>query len=131
MKKFFDEFKTFAMKGNFIDLAVGVVVGSAFTGIVNSLVNDVFMPIVALITGDVNFADLKCVLKGEITLNYGAFIQALVNFIIIAICMFLVVKFINKLKETNKKEEEQKEEVKEDSDELKELKKIVSLLKKK
>ena len=131
MKKFFDEFKTFAMKGNFVDLAVGVVVGSAFSSIVNSLVNDIFMPIVALITGDVNFADLKVVLKGDITLNYGAFIQTLVNFLVIAVCMFLVVRFINKAKELNAKEEEKKEEVKEDSPELKELKKIISLLKKK
>ena len=127
MKKFFEEFKKFAVKGNVLDMAIGVVIGSAFTAIVNSLVNDIIMPLVALITGDVNFAELKVTLKGDITLNYGSFIQFVVNFILVALVLFFVVKGINKLKEP--KVEEKKEP--EPSEELKALNKIGALLEKK
>lgn len=135
MKKFFEEFKTFAVKGNVLDMAIGVVIGGAFTAIVTSLVNDIIMPFIALLTGDVAFGDLAVILKGEgenaITLNYGNFIQVVVNFILVALVLFFVVKAINKLKASK---EEPKEEVKEEpkeSDELKQLKKIVRLLEKK
>ena len=130
MKKFLDEFKQFAVKGNVLDMAIGVVIGGAFTAIVTSLVNDIIMPFIALITGNVAFGDLALTLKGDITLNYGAFIQCVVNFVLVALVLFFVVKAINKM---NKPKEEVKEEPKkpEQSEELKALKKIIKLLEKK
>ena len=114
MKKFFEEFKTFAMRGNVVDMAIGVVIGGAFGAITTSLVNDIFMPILSLFTGGVNFGGLFIPLKsvegvtfktieeanaaGVVTINYGSFIQYIINFILIAFCMFLVVKAINKTK---------------------------------
>ncbi|MDO5046430.1 large-conductance mechanosensitive channel protein MscL [Campylobacter sp.] len=101
---FVKEFKEFAMRGNVLDMAVGVVIGGAFGKIVSSLVGDVIMPIVGVLTGGVNFTDLKIVLKeaaGEVpavTINYGSFIQVTVDFIIIAFCIFCVIKAINSLK---------------------------------
>ena len=116
---FIADFKKFAVKGNVMDMAVGVVVGSAFSGIVNSFVNDVIMPLVGILTGGVNFSDQKATLKaavmdGEtvvkeaVTLNYGAFIQAIVNFFIIALSVFIVVRVLNKAKD--KLEEKKKAE---------------------
>ena len=132
MKKFIEEFKKFAIKGNVVDMAIGVVIGGAFTSIVNSLVNDIIMPLIALLVGDVSFADLGIVLKGEgetaIVLKYGNFIQVIVNFILVALVLFFVVKAINKLKEPEVKEEPKEPEP---SDELKALNKIVELLEKK
>ena len=110
-KKFFQEFKEFAMKGNIIDLAVGVVIGGAFNKIVSSLVKDVIMPLVGLLTGGVNFEYLTLVLKAEeggkpaVTLNYGVFIQKVVDFLIIALSIFIMIKIINRL---NRKKEEEK-----------------------
>lgn len=100
------EFKEFAMKGNVIDLAVGVVIGAAFGRIVNSLVTDVMLPPLGLLTGGIDFTDMKLVIKhgdaakkiSDVTINYGAFISILIQFIIIAFCIFLVVKAINALK---------------------------------
>ena len=102
------EFKEFAMRGNVIDLAVGVVIGGAFGKIVTSLVNDVIMPPIGLLTGGVDFADKKWVLKAadntdpahkvaEVAVNYGVFINTLIQFLIIAFAIFLVVKAINRL----------------------------------
>ena len=92
----FKEFKEFAMRGNVIDLAIGVVIGGAFQKIVNSLVNDIIMPAISLLTGKVYFSDL--VFKvGNISINYGTFITTIINFIIIAFSIFLLVKYINKL----------------------------------
>ena len=133
MKKFLDEFKEFAMKGNVLDMAVGVIVGTSFSSIVNSLVNDIFMPLIAALTGEVQFTELKLVLKGlddtAITINYGNFIQTVVNFLIVAFCLFMVVRSINRLKESLelKKEEETTQEAK-PSDELVALNKIIELL---
>lgn len=97
MKKFFNEFKEFAMKGNVLDMAIGVVIGASFSSIVSSLVNDIFMPLIAVLTGDVQFSELKLVLKGTgdnaVTINYGSFIQNIVNFLIVTLCLFLVVEF--------------------------------------
>ena len=129
MKKFINEFKKFAIQGNFIQMAVGIIIGGAFSSIVQSLVADIFMPIIACITGDVNFSDLCINLKGDITLNYGNFIQALFNFVVIALCMFIVVKVMNTITEGAKKEKEEAKKV--ESDELLELKKITALLEKK
>lgn len=101
---FIQEFKEFAMRGNVLDMAVGVVIGGAFGKIVSSLVGDVIMPVVGVLTGGVNFTDLKIVLKeaiGEapaVTINYGSFIQTMVDFLIIAFCIFCVIKAINSLK---------------------------------
>ena len=114
MKKFFEEFKKFAMRGNVIDLAVGVVVGGAFGKITNSLVNDIIMPAVSMLTGGINFSDWKLVLKkavienGEeiaaaVTVNYGTFISVIIDFIILAFAVFCMVKAINSLH--RKKEE--------------------------
>lgn len=110
MGKFITEFKEFAVKGNVIDMAVGVIIGGAFGKIVTSLVNDVIMPIVGMLTGGVSFADEKIKLAEAkegaeaVYLNYGQFIQNVVDFIIIAFCIFLMIKGIMKLKK--KKEEE-------------------------
>ena len=111
MKKFLSEFKAFAMRGNVVDMAVGVVIGGAFGSITTSLVNDIFMPLLGVITGGINFGGLFYALDGQKyasieaaqaagvgTLNYGAFIQYVINFILIAFCMFLVVRLMNKLK---------------------------------
>lgn len=126
MKKMLKEFKTFIERGNVIDLAVGVVIGTAFTGIVNSLVNDVITPIIGLIIGKIDFSNL--VIPGT-AIKYGSFINNIINFFIIAICVFLLVKFINKLTSLKKKKEEVKEEVKK-SDETLLLEEILTELKK-
>ena len=108
---FVKEFKAFAMRGNVLDMAVGVVIGGAFGKIVSSLVADVMMPFISIITGGVNFTDWKFVLKQavmqaetivspEVSVNYGIFIQVVFDFIIIAFCIFLVIKVINKLKKS-------------------------------
>ena len=102
------EFKSFAMRGNVVDMAVGIVIGAAFGKIVSSFVNDVLMPPIGMMMGGVDFSDLAIVLKdavGEtaaVTVNYGAFIQTVLDFLIIAFAIFMVVKAMNNLK---KKEE--------------------------
>ena len=99
MKKFMEEFKKFISRGNVMDMAVGVIIGGAFTAIVNSLVNDVMMPVLSLITGGLDFSQLCIVLgegEGAATLNYGSFIAAVINFLLIAIVVFCLVKTINK-----------------------------------
>jgi len=104
------EFKEFVMKGNVIDLAVGLTVGVAFKEVVSSLVNNIIMPPVGLFLGGKNFRDLKVILKEatinttEVAIGYGAFIGALVDFLIIALAIFLVVKLVNKMQK--KREEE-------------------------
>ena len=101
MKKLLKEFRDFAFKGNVIDMAVGVVIGAAFTGIVTSIVNDLFTPLIAKLTGSVDFTALAIPL-GEgaeaPTIALGSFIQAVINFFLIAICVFAFVKFVNKLR---------------------------------
>lgn len=109
MKKFLKEFKEFAMKGNVVDMAVGVVIGAAFGKIVTSLVNDIIMPVVGVITGGTNFSEYKWVIKQgvaqgteiitpEVAVTWGAFVQTVVDFLIIAFCIFMAIKFINKLR---------------------------------
>lgn len=118
MSKFLNEFKEFAVKGNMVDTAVGIIIGGAFGKIVSSLVNDIVMPLFAAIIGDGAFKDLTVTLKeavldpatGEeikaaVMWNYGSFIQECVDFLIIAFVIFLLIKGINKMKEANKKEE--------------------------
>ncbi len=111
MKEFFKEFKKFISKGNVIDMAVGIIIGSAFTAIVNSLVNDVMMPLLSILTGGLDFTALRIVLgegEGAATLNYGAFIAAVINFLLIAFVIFTMIKAMNKL--SRKKAEAHKEE---------------------
>ena len=101
MGKIIKEFKEFAFKGKVIDMAVGVVIGSAFTGIVTSIVNDLFTPLIAKITGSVDFTALAIPLGEGVeapTIALGNFIQAVINFFLIAICVFAFVKFVNKLR---------------------------------
>ncbi len=95
---FFKEFKEFAVKGNVIDLAVGVIIGGAFGKIVTSLVNDVVMPVITLITGQGNYKDLAITLPNAGKLNYGLFISNVVDFVIIAFVIFIFVKQINRFK---------------------------------
>jgi large conductance mechanosensitive channel len=139
MSKFLNEFKEFAMRGNVIDMAVGVIIGGAFGKIVSSIVDDILMPPIGWLIGGVNFSDLKITLPAmEIpgvekvataTINYGNFIQNLIDFIIIAFCVFLLVKGINKL--SKKKEEPAPEAPAEPSNEEKLLTEIRDLLKEK
>lgn len=116
MAKVIQEFKEFAMRGNVIDLAVGVIIGGAFGKIVTSIVNDIILPPVGVLIGGVKFSDLKITIKEkmldvagkeipEVTLNYGNFIQMIFEFIIIAFSIFMMVKMINKINLTKKKEE--------------------------
>lgn len=90
------EFKEFAMRGNVMDLAIGIIIGGAFQKIVNSLVNDIIMPAISILTGKVDFSNLT-IAMGEISINYGTFITTIVNFIIIAFSVFLLVRYINNL----------------------------------
>jgi large conductance mechanosensitive channel len=104
------EFKEFAIKGNVVDLAVGVVIGGAFSKIVTSMVNDIIMPLVVTLTGGVNFTYLKFVIKeahgnaSEVAINYGNFIQNSIDFLIVSFSIFLFIKLINKLKREKKSE---------------------------
>ncbi|WP_214700143.1 MULTISPECIES: large conductance mechanosensitive channel protein MscL [unclassified Exiguobacterium] len=98
------EFKKFAMRGNVIDLAIAVVLGAAFTAIVNSLVNDIFMPLLGIIIGGIDFSSLKVSVLG-VDVLYGNFIQQIVSFVLIAIALFLIVKVINRLQREKEVEE--------------------------
>lgn len=110
----FKEFKEFAMRGSVIDLAVGVIIGGAFGKIVTSLVDDIIMPPIGFITGGIDFSDMKLVITqadeaagvGEVAVNYGNFINILIQFVIIAFCIFLLIKGINSLRREEKKTEE-------------------------
>ena len=108
MKKFAKDFKEFALRGNVIDMAIGVVIGGAFGAIVSSLVNNIIMPLISIVTGAVNVADLKVMIPnitgGQVELAYGAFIQAIIDFFLIALSIFICIKIIGKLH--RKKEEE-------------------------
>ena len=108
--KLVDEFKAFIMRGNVVDMAVGVIIGGAFGKIVTSLVNDIFMPIIGMILGNVDFTSLEIKLGEPVegaeqaAIKYGMFIQEIVNFLIIALCIFMFIKLITKMQK--KKEEE-------------------------
>ena len=140
MKKLLNEFKEFAMRGNVLDMAVGVVIGTAFGKITTSLVNDVFMPLIGLIIGGIDLGQLNIVLKPEtvnaagetvaaVTLGIGTFLSTIIDFILVAFVIFLMVKAINQLHKLGKKneEEEPEEEPKPTSEEL--LTEIRDLLK--
>lgn len=105
MFKFVDEFKKFIMRGNVIDLAIGVVIGAAFAKIVDAMVADIFMPIIGLVTGGFDISSKSQVLYGDAKLHWGHFLQMVINFVIIGFCLFLVVKGMNVLESRLKKEE--------------------------
>lgn len=124
MKKstFLKDFKAFIMRGNVMDMAVGVIIGGAFSKIVSSLVNDVIMPLLGLLVGEVSFADLKWVMKAAtvdadgtvlteaVTLNYGQFLQNIFDFLLIALCIFAAIRIVSNVTKRLKKQEEPKEE---------------------
>ena len=104
MKKFFEEFKDFAMRGNVMDMAVGVIIGGAFGKIVTSLVDNVIMPLVGLATGGYDLAGLSLKVD-EAEVKYGLFVQNIVDFLIVALCIFLMIKAVNKVSKKKKEEE--------------------------
>lgn len=118
------EFKEFISRGNVVDLAVGVIIGGAFSTIVSSLVNDILMPIIGMILGGINFSNLSITI-GEAKIMYGSFIQNIIDFLIVAFCVFIFVKFINELSRIGhrktKKEEEKVEVVETELDVLKDI----------
>lgn len=106
MKKFFKEFKEFISKGNVMDMAVGIIIGGAFTAIVTSLVEDIISPILGLF-GGLNFSEMSVTLLGDVTLNYGSFITAIINFLIMALVIFALIKALNSASKRMKKTEEE------------------------
>lgn len=115
MKNFIEEFKTFINKGNVMDLAVGVIIGGAFQSIINSLVNDIVMPILSIFTGGLDFSSYSIAIgsqEGAATINYGSFISTIIDFILMALVVFIMIKNLNKMKEKMEKKEEVKEEIK-------------------
>ncbi|MCY7783094.1 MULTISPECIES: large conductance mechanosensitive channel protein MscL [unclassified Bacillus (in: firmicutes)] len=120
------EFKAFAMRGNIVDLAIGVVIGGAFGKIVTSLVNDIIMPLVGLLLGGLNFSGLSFTF-GDAVVKYGSFIQTIVNFLIISFSIFIVIRTLNGLRRKKEAEEEAAEEALDAQEEL--LKEIRDLLK--
>ncbi len=112
MKSFFGEFKAFALRGNVLDLAIGVVIGTAFSNITNSLVTNIVTPPLGLLLGNIDFKDLAVQLDGSVKIQYGLFLQALVDFIIIALALFLMVRFINRLVRAERHKDPQPEETK-------------------
>ncbi len=145
MIKYWQEFKSFAIKGNVIDLAVAVIIGAAFGKIVSSLVSDVIMPLVSVIVGGVDFTTWKWILKKEITsngiitnaavvMNIGSFLQNIFDFLIISLAIFLMIKMISKIKSrlaTEEKQAEEKKDIQQSSAEQKLLVEIRDILKEK
>lgn len=116
MANFLKEFKDFAMRGNVIDMAVGVIIGAAFGKIISSLVDDIIMPLIGVATGGMNFTDYKWVIQQavmegeevitpEVAVNWGTWVQTVVNFLIVAFCIFVAIKFMNQLQRQKKEEE--------------------------
>ncbi len=119
------EFKKFIARGNVLDLAVGVIVGSAFSSIVTSLVNNIFTPVIGLVLGGVDFSNLSITFR-DTQIMYGAFIQSVMDFLIVAFCLFIVVKIVNRVTAKKEKKEEKKDTR---SAELKTLEEIRDILK--
>ncbi len=118
---FWTEFKTFIARGNVLDMAVGVVVGSAFTAIVNQLVSGIINPLIGKLFGDINLTDYKIVLTeateetAEVAIMYGSFIQAIINFLLIAFSVFVMVRTLNKVKDALKKKEDEEKKAEEEA----------------
>ena len=127
MKKIISEFKEFISKGNVLDMAVGVIIGGAFSKIVSSLVNDVMMPLIGIIIGGHDFTNLS-IKVGNAKIMYGSFLQNVVDFLIVAFCLFTVIKIINRFKKKQEKNEN-KEKIKTPSEEVILLSEIRDLLK--
>ena len=140
---FLEEFKTFIARGNVVDMAVGVVIGSAFTAIVNELVQGIINPLIGKLVGNINLSDLKIVLAAatedtpESAILYGSFIQSIINFLIVAFSVFFIIRTMNKIKdglkkkeEAEKKEEKKEEKIAEPSEEILLLREIRDSLKK-
>ena len=110
-KGFFGEFKAFIMRGNVVDMAIGIIIGSAFTAIVNSFVNDIINPVIGLLIGKVDFTELRVILiaatedASEVAIRYGNLIQAIVKFLLTAFVLFFIVRFMNKMRELQAKKE--------------------------
>jgi large conductance mechanosensitive channel len=109
MKGFLNEFKKFALRGNMLDLAIGVVIGTAFNNIVNSLVTNILTPPLGLLTGNINFKDLTLNLGGTVRIEYGLFIQSVVTFLITALALFVLVRFMNRLAARTETDDQPKE----------------------
>ncbi len=105
IKSFFNEFKKFAMRGNVMDMAVGIIIGAAFGKIVDSMVKDIMMPPIGLLLGKVDFSDLKWKIADDVSINYGIFLNNVISFIIVAFAVFVLIKAVNKLQEKMIKEE--------------------------
>lgn len=105
IKSFFNEFKKFAMRGNVMDMAVGIIIGAAFGKIVDSMVKDIMMPPIGLLLGKVDFSDLKLKLSDDVSINYGIFLNNVISFVIVAFAVFILIKAVNKLQEKMIKEE--------------------------
>ena len=122
------EFKKFIARGNVLDMAVGVIVGGAFSSIITSLVENIFTPLIGLILGGIDFSGLSITFR-DTQIMYGAFIQSIIDFLIVAFCIFMIVKLINKFMHLHKKEEEKKDVVPPKSAEVLLLEEIRDLLK--
>lgn len=129
MKKLIEEFKKFIMRGNVLDLAVGVVMGNAFSKIVSSLVNDIMMPFIGVIIGGHDFSNLS-IKVGSASIMYGSFIQNIIDFLIIAFSIFIFIKIINTITKKKEKEDTKKDKAKEVSEEVLLLREIRDSLKK-
>jgi large conductance mechanosensitive channel len=127
MRKIIAEFKEFAIKGNMLDMAIGVIIGAAFKSIVDSLVNDIFMPFVGILIGGRDFSGLSIKI-GEATINYGMLIQNIVNFLIVAVCLFMLVKTVNMLKRKKEEVEPEPEKKPEDIQLLEEIRDVLSVI---
>lgn len=128
IKKNIEEFKKFIARGNVIDLAVGVIIGGAFSSIVTSLVNNILTPILGLVLGGVDFSNLAITFK-DTRIEYGMFIQSIIDFLIVAICIFALIKILNKLMNMKKKEETPAKETPKKSEDILLLEEIRDLLK--
>ncbi len=122
------EFKEFIKRGNVMDLAVGVIVGGAFSSIVTSLVNNILTPILGIFLGGIDFSGLSITIKNA-NINYGMFIQSIIDFLIIAFCIFIMIKVINKMMSVGKKEEEEKSAPEKKPEDIQLLEEIRDLLK--
>ncbi len=128
--KFLSEFKTFVMRGNVLDMAVGIVIGGAFTAIVTSVVQDIINPVIGLIIGKIDFSELKVVLvpqtetASEVAIRYGVLIQTIVQFLLTALVLFLIIRGVNRMKDAKSSEEKAAEALKEAEAKKAEEKKI-------
>lgn len=111
MKSFFEEFKKFALRGNVLDLAIGVVVGTAFSNITNSFVTNIVTPPLGLLLGKVDFKDLVFNLGGTVKISYGLFLQSVIDFFIIAMAIFLVIRFLNRVEKVARRKQAEEEKV--------------------